>query len=225
MSRPEQDDLGDLIRREATRHPPPAELAGRLRAALQLGESPLAVRPAPLRQPLWRRGWPGLAAFVTGAAGAWCVALLVLSRPVPDAMAEAVTASHVRSLMASHLVDVVSSDRHRVRPWFAGRLDFSPPVVDLAADGLLLSGGRLDYLDGQPVAALVYQAGPHVVNLFVWPAKGDAATSASAPSLRGYNLVHWTQAGMRFWAVSDLNAVELQNFSALLRQRMTAPPS
>jgi anti-sigma factor RsiW len=225
MSRPEPDELGDLIRREATRHPPPAELAGRIRAALQLGESRLAAQPAPQRLPLWRRGWPGLAAFVTGAASAWCVALLVLSRPVPDAMAEAVTASHVRSLMASHLVDVVSSDRHRVRPWFAGRLDFSPPVVDLAADGLLLSGGRLDYLDGRPVAALVYQSGPHVVNLFIWPAAGDTSASPASFSLRGYNGVRWTQVGMRFWAVSDLNAVELQNFSVLLRQRMTGPPS
>jgi anti-sigma factor RsiW len=195
---------------------------------LQAIESPLLrppLQPAPPREPIWRRAWPGMVAFFSGAVAAWSVALLVLSQPVPDAMAQAVTASHVRSLMASHLVDVTSSDRHRVRPWFAGRLDFSPPVVDLADQAVLLSGGRLDYLDGRPVAALVYQSGPHVVNLFVWPAATEPGHSPATFSLRGYNGVQWTQAGMHFWAVSDLNTVELQHLAALLRQRMTAPPS
>lgn len=215
------EELGTLVRRHATRHAPPEGLAGRVARAVR-AEAVVAPAPPPVRQ---RRGmWQGLAGFATGAATAWGLALVLLATPVPpaDALAEGVTANHVRSLMASHLADVASSDQHTVKPWFAGKLDFSPPVVDLAAEGFPLTGGRLDYLDRRTVAALVYRSGPHVINLFVWPAPDAQARPTVRSARQGYQLVHWAQGGMQAWAVSDLNAAELQNFAALLRER-TAP--
>jgi anti-sigma factor RsiW len=219
------DELGLLIRRHAVRHTPPARLAGRIAEALRSEAGATAAPTAPAVPVRNRRGWwQGLAWFGTGAATAWGLALVLLATPVPpqDALGEAVTANHVRSLMASHLADVASSDQHTVKPWFAGKLDFSPPVVDLAAEGFALTGGRLDYLDGRTVAALVYRSGPHVINLFVWPT-ADAKVQAPAFSARqGYQLAHWAQGGMQAWAVSELNAAELQNFASLIRER-TAP--
>ncbi|MES2247067.1 MAG: anti-sigma factor [Pseudomonadota bacterium] len=215
------EELGTLVRRHATRHAPPEGLAGRVARAVR-AEAVAVPAPTPVRQ---RRGmWQGLAGFATGAATAWGLALVLLATPVPpsDALAEDVTANHVRSLMASHLADVASSDQHTVKPWFAGKLDFSPPVVDLAAEGFPLTGGRLDYLDRRTVAALVYRSGPHVINLFVWPAPDAQAQPTVRSARQGYQLVHWAQGGMQAWAVSDLNAAELQNFAALLRER-TAP--
>ena len=220
------EELGTLIRRHAARHMPPEGLAARIGQAVRAEEA-VAASPTPAPAPVRRnRGlWQGLAWFGTGAATAWGLALVLLATPVPpsDALAEGVTANHVRSLMASHLADVASSDHHAVKPWFAGKLDFSPPVVDLAAEGFPLAGGRLDYLDGRTVAALVYRSGPHVINLFVWPAADAKAQAPVLSAWQGYQLVHWTQGGMQAWAVSDLNAAELQNFAALLRERTATP--
>lgn len=237
------DELGMLIRRQAARHAPPGGLAQRIGRAvraeagampappvsLQLPSTAAAPAPAVGASPKRRGWWHGLAWFGTGAATAWGLALVLLAGPLSpssDALAEAVTGNHVRSLMAAHLADVASTDQHTVKPWFAGKLDFSPPVVDLADEGFPLAGGRLDYLDGRTVAALVYRAGPHVINLFVWPAAEGKGTGKAMPPMfstrQGYQLAHWTQGGMQAWAVSDLNAVELRNFAALLHAR-TAP--
>jgi anti-sigma factor RsiW len=132
-------------------------------------------------------------------------------------MAEEVVSSHVRSLMASHLVDVSSSDRHVVKPWFAGKLDFSPSVVDLIDHGFPLIGGRLDYLDKRPVAAVVYQRREHVINLFIRPAAHDADAVRTPVTTQGYHLLSWTRAGMTYVAVSDLNTNELLEFVRLVQ--------
>jgi mycothiol system anti-sigma-R factor len=128
-----------------------------------------------------------------------------------DPIADDVVNSHVRSLMASHLFDVLSTDQHTVKPWFLGRLDFSPPVVDLASIGFPLVGGRLDYLGGRPVAALVYQRQKHTINVFISPVR-DAVERAYVRSVRGFHIHHWIRDGMSFSAVSDLNDAELTEF-------------
>jgi anti-sigma factor RsiW len=135
-----------------------------------------------------------------------------------DAMVEEVVNGHVRSLMAEHLFDVRSTDQHTVKPWFLGKLDFSPPVVDLASAGFPLVGGRLDYLDGRPVAALVYQRQKHTINVFVSPEHDGAFSTIGVRSLRGFHVHHWTRAGMSFWVVSDLNETELTEFAKKLEE-------
>jgi anti-sigma factor RsiW len=170
----------------------------------------------------WRRWWSlpsfgfGLGSFGLGAACAAVLAFLVLSSPDPG-VTEQIVAGHVRAMQPGHLEDVASSDRHTVKPWFNGRLDFTPPVKDFAAAGFPLRGGRLDYLAGRPVAALVYQRDKHIIDLFVWPAKSDGSMPPQMARRQGYNIVHWMQDGMVFWAVSDVETAQLQNFAEIWR--------
>ena len=154
--------------------------------------------------------------FSTAALGLALV-LYVATPSADKAWMEDAVSSHVRALMAEHLNDVVSSDRHTVKPWFSGKLDFSPPVEDLAAQGFPLLGGRLDYLQNQPAAALSYGRAKHVINLFILPSAA-ADTPREEVSLRGYNLVAWQHGHMRFIAVSDVEARELQTFSQLIEK-------
>jgi anti-sigma factor RsiW len=217
MPRPDDDELGLRVRGEATRHAPPPGLADGIVHRLRADLAPRPVRAR--RWPLWLQG---AALFAAGAAAACALLLLRPAAPSEDLVA-AVTASHVRSLMAEHLADVRSSDRHTVKPWFAGRLDYSPPVPDLAPQGMPLIGGRLDYLDGRAVAALAYRSGAHVINLFVWPASG-ADLPPQAAARQGWHLLHWTQGGMQAFAVSDASAAELAAFAAQWRERAAAPP-
>ena len=134
-----------------------------------------------------------------------------------DAIVDQVVANHVRSLLAAQLVDVVSSDQHTVKPWFDGKIDFAPEVRDLSANGFPLVGGRLDYLDGKTVVALVYQRNKHPINLFITPEPASRSTSASVITRRGYNVFSWADNGMKYWAVSDLNQAELREFTELVQ--------
>ena len=130
-----------------------------------------------------------------------------------DLMAQEVLSSHLRSLMVAHLYDVRSSDKHTVKPWFNGKIDYAPDVKELRPQGFPLVGGRLDYLANRPVAALVYQRQKHIINLYLWPAAKELDSEMKLVSLRGYNLWHWTNAGVVCWAVSDLNDGELREFA------------
>jgi anti-sigma factor RsiW len=132
-------------------------------------------------------------------------------------IAGAVVAGHIRSLQASHLVDVPSSDRHTVKPWFQGKLDFSPPVPDLSELGWNLIGGRLDYVDGRPVAVLVYQRRLHDINVFIWPNHASADYAIRQEDAQGYQILHWNGAEMTYWVVSDLNRAELLELARALR--------
>jgi len=146
--------------------------------------------------------------------------------PATPEIGEQVLASHLRAQLSGHPEDVASSDRHTVKPWFAGHLDYSLPVIDLAAQGFPLRGGRLDYVGGRPVAALVYQAGNHLVSVLVWPGGRDtppggaaaASGAVAATSSRGFGLRRWTQAGMTWWAVSDADS--LDDLVRLLRAQL-----
>lgn len=160
--------------------------------------------------PLARR-WSLLPSLAVLAAA--LVLVVLPPRNGPSLEAELVS-GHVRSLLADHLTDVVSSNRHTVKPWFGGRIDFSPQVVDLAAQGFPLAGGRLDYIGGRVVAALVYRRNGHVINVFVWPAGGDTRLEKAlrARTHEGYTLLNWSEAGLTYWAISDLNTVELKEF-------------
>ncbi|MFI5323712.1 MAG: anti-sigma factor family protein [Thermodesulfobacteriota bacterium] len=127
--------------------------------------------------------------------------------------------SHVRSLMADHLTDVTTSDRHTVKPWFNGKLDFSPQVQDFADHGFTLVGGRLDYLNDRAVASLVYRHKLHLINLYIWPSEGGIDIRVKSRSKKGYNLINWDKSGMTYWAISDLNNIELQEFVKLIQNQ------
>jgi len=184
---------------------PPAELPPRLQATATRLSAPPHV--APWRNP--RRQYLGLTA---GLALAACLALVVLPRRPPDLAPDAVTA-HIRALQPGHLIDVASTDRHTVKPWFNGKLDYSPPVQDFSGVGFPLKGGRLDYLGNRPVAVLIYARAQHMIDVTIWP----GAAPARDGTKNGYNYLSWSHDGMIFWAVSDLNKAELRDFAALWR--------
>ena len=163
-----------------------------------------------------RMPWQGLAGFGAGAALAAALLLTLLPAARPDLIA-ALVDDHVRALQPGHLLDVVSTSQHTVKPWFDGRLDFAPPVKDLAAAGFPLLGGRLDYVHGRSVAVLVYSRGKHLIELFVWPASA-AAEEPSRATREGYNVLHWTAGGMSLTAVSDLEPAGLEEFFRDWRQ-------
>jgi anti-sigma factor RsiW len=197
------------------------EALGRLVRAVPAYEAPARLRAqvvANTARPNWYRRATTLAAaaVLVLAVGAGTVVMRGLGAG-NDAVVGEVVDSHVRSLMAEHLFDVQSTDQHTVKPWFLGKLDFSPPVVDLASRGYPLIGGRLDYLEGRAVAALVYERRKHTINVFISPEADGASRAMESRSLRGFHVRHWTRGGLSFWAVSDLNDDELTQFTETLR--------
>lgn len=209
-----QRALARTVREQAQYFEMPETLRARLQARLTAAAP---ARPTPARlADRWER-WFGLGgALAAGAVLALSVQFYVASAVATDRLADEVVSGHVRALLADHLQDVASSDRHTVKPWFTGRLDFSPPVQDLAASGFPLAGGRLDYIQGREVAALIYRHQKHVINVFVWPDAGAASVAPRYQMRNGYGLAQWRANGMTFWAVSDLNAAELTEFAKAL---------
>ncbi|HEV2084992.1 MAG TPA: anti-sigma factor [Gemmatimonadales bacterium] len=204
--------LGAAIRAEVPALRAPDELRTRVRAALRSAAGPSVTRHT--TAPLGRR-WLALAASVVlVAVGSW---RLASNRAAGEALSEQVLTSHVRSLMPGHLTDVVSSDQHTVKPWFNGKLDFSPAVYDFAGRGYPLIGGRLDYLGGRPVAALVYGRRQHLINVFLWPATQGPGREPGETMRQGYHLLHWTTPEYTYWVVSDLGMAELREFAQLVR--------
>lgn len=189
------------------------------------------LRPAGQAEglPWWRTWdltqlWLRLLVPAALAGLVFLLALPWLARPSAESrLAQAIISAHVRSLMANHLTDVASTDQHTVKPWFNGKVTFSPPVVDLAAQGFPLVGGRLDVLEEQPVAALVYQRRKHFINLFIWPSTRHASRKPEFLGQRGYNVVHWSENAMECWAVSDVSQADLQQFAQLVRAQTPEP--
>jgi len=209
--------LSAAIRQQVPAFRAPDALRRRVRAAVRDAAGARAGRRVLL--PVAAR-WLALAAsLAVVAVGSW---QLGLSRAGTDALAGQVLASHVRSLMPGHLTDVVSSDQHTVKPWFNGKLDFSPPVYDFAGRGFPLIGGRLDYVGGRAVAALAYGRRQHLINVLLWPAARGSVGGPGVASRQGYHLLHWTTPDYVYWVVSDLGMAELRDFTQLLQQADSA---
>jgi anti-sigma factor RsiW len=210
--------LRAALRSEALYHCAPAALPARISKSLaREGRDRLLSFQVP-----WR--WIGLsAAAACIALVSWGLGRSGAGTPASGNMllAQAVLASHERSLLPleSHLVDIPSSDRHEIKPWFAnGRVNYSPIVPDLADSAFPLVGGRLDYVDNRPVAALVYQRRKHIINLFLWPSPERSNVVSMPADKPGYHILHWAEEGTTYWAVSDLNDKELHEFARMVRE-------
>jgi anti-sigma factor RsiW len=207
------------LRDNALYHPAPVRVERRVREAIYG-----AARPS-------GRTWFASGRYAwAGAAAAAVLVIIAISGFPPslqhgsDLTAREVVDDHLRSLEANHLTDVVSSNQHTVKPWFDGRLEFTPPVLDLVAQGFPLIGGRLDYLDNRPVAAVVYRRREHIINLFISPAEHASDTQPQSHVLDGYNILHWTKSGMSYWAVSSVSNGELEKFAQLVSEESAPPP-
>ena len=214
--------------RAAPRYGSSDELRERLRAALPAGGASLGGRgddraqstssssgrspPGGARRPWgWSPGWAAAAAVVLAS-------VIFFIAPRPSDVGAQLVNNHLRAMqLDSHLIDVVSTDHHTVKPWFAGKVDFAPPVKQLDSDGYVLKGGRIDVVEARTAAVLVYQAGRHTVEVFIWPARPDSATAFQSQQLNGFNLRHWEDGGFEIWCVSDMGAEELDRFAGRWR--------
>jgi anti-sigma factor RsiW len=220
LAQSEQLVLRSALRDSALYAHPSTAFSNRIEAAVRRASKEKSRSHRP-----WWFEWFGLGAsqWVPAAAALLVVmtigAMLVTRLHSADEqlIARAVLTGHVRSLQVSHLVDVPSSDRHTVKPWFQGKLDFSPPVPDLSELNWILIGGRLDYVGGRPVAALVYQRRLHDINVFLWPNHGSVDDTIKQEDAQGYQLLHWNGAETTYWVVSDLNSAELLDLARALR--------
>jgi anti-sigma factor RsiW len=208
-----QQTLRTALSAGSLRFEAPAGLQKRIQASLQR-----ATRPA---RPFFPVPWRGLAvaaSLLVVALGTWSLARISWIPPANDLLAREVVSSHFRSLHSREPVAVLSSNQHTVKPWFADKLDFSPPVKDLTGQGFPLIGARVDYLDDRLVAALLYGRQQHKITLYVWPSAQNAAVAATTETRQGFHLIHWADSGMTFWAISDLNTTELQQFVQLIQK-------
>jgi anti-sigma factor RsiW len=188
-----------------------------LRAAMQ-DESLYYRAPAP-RKLLPPARNPGRIYSMVAIAASLLIAGFLAGRwqPRQDSTEQAILDSHLRSLMPGHLEDVVSTDQHTVKPWFNGKLNFSPPVADFAQQGFPLTGGRTDSIAGRDVAALIYRRNKHIINVYVWPAPESRDRNPDRSARQGYNEIRWQRSGFEWWVISDLNVNELGDFVVLLR--------
>jgi anti-sigma factor RsiW len=212
-----QQALRSALRSGSLYFAPPEPLQQRVRAAVR--------RASHVDTRTWGWSWRWLslgAALACVAIVLWSVLPILSDSSARDHLLQELVAGHVRSLMVDHLTDVPSSDSHTVKPWFEGKLDFSPQVPDLTAQGFRLVGGRLEYLANRPVAALVYQRRQHLINLFIWPATPDSGLDETMVTRQGYHLTHWRASGMSYWAVSNLNQGELQEFIRAVQKETSA---
>ena len=219
-------ELNESARAHLTRYPMLPELEARLlvaaraeaHAASAAAQSASAARQRSARPARRAWKWAALAPAAAAAALLIVAAPRIWSRQAETSVEDAVIVAHVRSLLADHLTDVASSDQHTVKPWFQGKLDYSFSVTDWASEGFPLIGGRLDYVEDTPVAALVYKRAQHVINLFAWPGKGGNTEPVQRLTRRGYCAYHWSTAGMSYWAVSDVNEADLKTLVELARR-------
>jgi len=217
-----QKALRDALRRGSLAYATPTALRDRIQSSLgaSTGARAFELAGAWYGVLIWR--WAAaFAVLAVCSLAAWQLLPGLHAPSSNQRIAAEVFASHVRSLEANHLLDVASTDQHTVKPWFDGKLDFSPPVEDVATEGYPLVGGRLDYLEGREVAALVYQRRKHFINVFVWPDPGGVSAARAIESSRGYNLMRWSQGGFQFWAATDASAPDLADFVRLLESRIS----
>ena len=202
--------LQQVIRERLPRHAPPPGLRARVEAAVR----PPRARWQPSRHPSWRALAASILVTAFVASGSTWMALA--PRPA-DQVGGAIVAGHIRSLMAPQPIDIASSDRHTVKPWFNGRIPQAPRVVDLAKDDFQLVGGRLDVVGRIPVPTLVYRHAKHLISLTAVPASGSADSPPALRQVEGYNMLRWTAEGVAYWAISDMAAAELERFAQLFR--------
>jgi anti-sigma factor RsiW len=194
----------------------PAHLRSRIEKALPLPSSRVIAQRKVFQAS--RRTFFGGFAVGTALSVALAASLVltVVRTDQEQTIASEVASAHIRSLQAGHLIDVETSDQHTVKPWFNGKLDVAPPVIDLTAQGFRLLGGRLDYIDGESVASVVYQRRKHIINLFVAQRLGASLAGTRIEAIQGYNVQHWSEAGLDFWAVSDIAPDELNEFGQMI---------
>jgi len=190
------------------RYTAPASLRARIEASLPK-PLPSNVQPMPTRRGVLRGFAMGSAVSAIAASGLFAI---VLRNDDRQRIESEIVSAHLRSLQAGHLTDVVSTDQHTVKPWFAGKLDVSPPVIDLTAQGFTLIGGRLDYVDARAIGAVVYKRRAHIINLFVAQTSNMQHHPARIETFQGYNIRRWSDRGLNYWAISDLGADELAEF-------------
>ena len=205
-------EMSRMVAQASVRYTAPAALRQRIEAALP------QPKASPNRRALLRGFAIGSAVSALAATG---LVAIVLRHDDMERIQSEVVSAHLRSLQAGHLTDVVSTDQHTVKPWFNGKLDVAPPVVDLTAQGFTLIGGRLDYVDARPIGAIVYKRRSHVINLFVAQTASTERRAPKTESLQGFNIRRWSERGLNYWAVSDIAKDELaefvENFEAAMR--------